>query len=180
MGFGESPQDSRRRPVGGISGNFLLFPSSELFKIGAAAAETEFPVKPERAGIDGLVVVLANLIRIDGNASRTGESAEAAQRLRVDPRGFSVAVGVEGIEADLDPFAEADGFDVVDGHTVLERESGNIGAQRQTARWRQVPEMDDHSATQADTNDRARIAERGPIEFAVADRHDFADEMHRS
>src|SRR5580692_10527288 len=178
MGFGKAPQDSRRGSVHGIGGDLLLFPSSELFEVGAAAAETKLPVEPERAGVDGLVIVLADLIRIYGNASRAGERAEATQRLRVDPRGFPVPVSVERVESDLDPFAEADGFDVVDGDSVLQSETGNIGAQWQTAGRRQVPEMDHHSAAKADSDDRVWIAERGAVELAVADGHHFANEVH--
>ena len=71
---------------------------------------------------------------------------EAAQHLRVDPSGFAAAESVEGVEADLHPLAESDGFDVVDGHAILQRQSGNIGAQRQAAIGRKVPEIDGHSA----------------------------------
>src|SRR5580704_7043325 len=178
MGFGQLPQDSRRSPVRGIGGKLLFFPSSQLFEIGAAAAESEFSIEPERSGLNGLVIVLADLIGIDRNASRAGEGAETAQGLGIDPCSFSLTVGVEGVEADLDPFAEADGLDVVDGDSVLEGEPGDVSAQRQTARRRQVPEMDNHSATEADADDRSRVAERGAIEFAITDSHDFADEVH--
>src|ERR1700689_2531035 len=171
MGFGKAPQDSRRRSVHGIGGDLLLFPSGELFEVGATAAETKVPVEPERARVDGLVVVRADLIRIYGNASRAGERAETTQSLGVDPRGLPVTVGVERVEADFEPFAETDGFDVVDGHSVLHSEAGNVSTERQTTRRWQVPEMDHHSAAEADPYHRAWITERGPVELTVADGH---------
>ena len=87
-----------------------------------------------------------------------GEGAEAAQGLGVDPGGFSLAIGVEGVEADLDPFAEADGLDVVDGNTILQGESGDVGAERKAAPRRQIPEIDHDAAADVGAHDGTRIA----------------------
>src|SRR6266550_7182474 len=89
---------------------------------------------------------MAQLIRIDRDARRPHTVTEAAQHLRVDPSRFAAAESVEGVEADLHPLAEADGFDVVDRHAVFQRQSRDIGAQRETAIGRQVPEINCYAA----------------------------------
>src|SRR5271157_1955227 len=143
MRLGQAFQSSSRRAVTRVGGDSVLFPSRQLLEIGAAAAEAEFAVEPEGAGIEGFVVVLSDLVGINRDGRRAGEGAERTQSLSVDPGGFALAIGVE---ADLDPFAQSDGFDVVDGDAVLERESGDVGAQREAARRRKIPKMHDDAA----------------------------------
>ncbi len=125
---------------------------------------------------------MSELIGIDGDAGRAHVVTEAAQDLGVDPSGFAAAEGVEGIEPDLHPLAEPDGFDVVDGDTVLQGQSGNVGAQRETAVGREVPEINFDSAsafvrTEIRSNYRVRIAKRGAVKFAVADQHYLTDQI---
>ena len=140
----------------GIGGDFLLFALSQSLQIGASWTEAQFAIKPERTRFDCLLVVVAELIGIDRDTRRTHVVTEAAQDLRVDPSRFAAAESVEGVEADLHPLAEADGFDVVDGHAILQRQARDVGAQRQTAIGRQVPEIDDSTPrpTSARTTDR--------------------------
>ena len=71
----------------------------------------------------------------------------------VDPGGFALAISVESVEADLDPFAEADGFDVVDGDAVFQSVSGEVRAEGQTASGRESPEMHDDAAADIGAND---------------------------
>jgi hypothetical protein len=103
VGFGETFQGAGRGAVFWVGGDSLLFSLTQFPQVGAAGAEAEFAVEPEGAGVDGFVVVLADLVGINRNTFRGGEGAETAQCLGVDPGGFSLAVGVEGVEADLDP-----------------------------------------------------------------------------
>src|SRR5208283_1348682 len=125
------------------------------------------------ARFDRLLIVMSKLIRIDRDARRSHTMAEAAQHLRVDPSRFTAAESVEGVEADLHPLAESDGFDVVDGHAVLQRQSRDVGAQRQTAIGRQVQEINGNTAAgfvpaKIGPKYRRWIAQRGAIEFAIA------------
>ena len=113
-----------------IGGDFLLFALRQLLQIGASRPEAEFAVEPERARFDRLLVVMAQLIRIDRDACRSHSATEAAQHLRIDPSRFAAAESVEGVEANLHPLAEADGLDVVDRHSILQRQSRDVGAQR--------------------------------------------------
>src|ERR1035441_11058812 len=85
---------------------------------------------------------MAELIRINRDARCSHEVTQAAQDLSVDPSRFAAAERVEGVEADFHPLAESDGFDVVNGHAILQRQSRDIRAQRQAALWRQVPKAD--------------------------------------
>ena len=119
VSLGEAPEDSRWSFVFAVGCDFFFFSFTQFLQIGAAGAKAEFSIEPEGTGVDGLVVVLTNLVGINRNPFRGGEGAQAAQGLGVDPRGFALAVGVEGIEANLDPLAEADGFDVVDGDAIF-------------------------------------------------------------
>src|SRR4029077_6393337 len=138
----------------------------------------EFAVEPESSGVDGFFVVLADLVGINGNNLCGGEGAETAQGLSVYPGGLSLAIGVESVEADLDPFAEADGFDVVDGDAVLPGVAREVGAEGEAAGGRQSPNMHDDAAAEVGADHRARLAERGAVEFAVADNHAFANGVH--
>ena len=88
-----------------IACDFFLFSFTQLLQIGSAGAEAQFSIKPERAGINGFIVILADLVGINGNPFCCGKSVQAAQGLGVDPGGFTLAVGVENVEADLDPLA---------------------------------------------------------------------------
>src|SRR5580692_8716401 len=126
--FGEALQSFLRRAILRVGRDLPLFPSGELFQFLAAGAKAELAVEPERTGIEGLVVVLSDLIGIDGNCGCARERRETTQRLRINPCGLALAVRVKRVEAHLDPFAEADGFDVVDGHSVLEGEASDVGA----------------------------------------------------
>src|ERR1700676_3154065 len=137
---GQSPQRARGCSIFLLGGDFLLFALCQLLQIGTSRPEAEFAVEPERARFYRFLVVMAQLIRIDRDARRTHTVTQAAQHLRIDPSRFAAAESVEGVEADLHPLAESDGFDVVNRHSVLQRQSRNIGAQCETASWRQVPE----------------------------------------
>ena len=163
-----------------VRGDLALFPSGELLQFGAAAAESQLAVEPEGSGVEGFVVVLSDLIRIDGDRGRTREGAETAQRLRINPGSFALTISVKSVETDLDPFAEAHGFDVINGNAILERESRNVRAQRQSTRRRQIPEIHDDASTslagsKIGADDRARSAQCRAVEFAVAHRHHFPD-----
>ena len=120
---------------------------------------------------------MAQLIGVDRDASRSHAVTQAAQHLRVDPSGLAAAESVKRVEADLHPLAESDGFDVIDGHAILQRQPCNIGAQRETAIGRKVPEIDFHSTPYIGPHHRPRIAQRGAVEFAVAHQHDLADQF---
>ena len=122
--FGQPLQGAGRSTVFRVGGDFFLFSFTQLLKISAPGAEAQLAIEPERAGVDGFIVVLSDLVRINRDAFGTGEGAEAAQSLGVDPGGFSLAIGVESVEADLDPFAESDGFDVVDRDAILQSVAG--------------------------------------------------------
>src|SRR5580704_9323647 len=121
---------------------------------------------------------MAQLIRIDRDARRTHTVTQAAQHLRIDPSRFAAAESVEGVEADLHPLAESDGFDIVDRYSILQRQSRNIRAQWETAIWRQVPKINCHAAADLGPHHRPRVAERRAVKFAVTHQHDFADQVH--
>src|SRR6266567_3703789 len=178
MRFGESLQSFLRSAVPRVRRDLLLLPSGELFQIFAAGTEAELAVKPERSGVDRFVIILADLVRIDRNRVRARERAQAAQRLRINPRGLALTIGIEGIEANFDPLAQPDGFDVIDGNAILNGESRNICAKRQTTRRGQIPEMHDNAPTERSADDGTRVAERSAIEFAVANRHHFTNGVH--
>src|ERR1700676_2676881 len=133
-------QRARGCPIFLSGSDFLLFALRQFLQIGASRPEAEFAVEPERARFNRFLVLMAQLIRIDRDARRSHTMTQAAQHLRIDPSRFAAAESVEGVEADLHPLAESDGFDVVNRHSVLQRQSRNIGAQCETASWRQVPE----------------------------------------
>ena len=68
MGFGETFQGAGRSAIFWVGGDSLLFSLTQFPQVGAAGAEAELAIKPERARVDGLVVVLAELVRINRNA----------------------------------------------------------------------------------------------------------------
>src|SRR5713101_8582415 len=109
---------------------------------------------------------MAQLIRIDRDTRRSHTVTQAAQRLRIDPSRFAAAESVEGVEADLHPLADADGFDVVDRYAILQRQSRNIRAQRQTAIWREIPEINFNAASNIGPHHRSRVAQRRAVKFA--------------
>src|SRR5579859_6039357 len=140
MRFGKPLQRSLRRAILRIRGNLPLFFLGQRLKTLVPAAESQFAVKPESPGIDRLVVVLPDLIRIDRDRGRARERAKTAQSQRVNPGSFALPVSVESVEANFDPFAQPDGFDVINGNAILESESRNVCAQRQSPRCRKIPE----------------------------------------
>ena len=178
MCFGKSFQSFLRSSILGIRRDLPLFASGDLLQLFPAAAESQFAVEPERSRVDGFVVVLADLIRINRNCRHSGERAKTAQGLCVNPCRFALTVSVKSVEAHLDPVAQANRFDVVNGNAVLERKSGDVSSQRQSPLRRQVPEIHDDAAPQNTTHHRSRIAERRAVEFAVAHRHHFTNGVH--
>ena len=62
--------------------------------------------------------------------------------------------------------------------SVFQSVAGEVGAEGETASGRESPEMHDNKAAEIGADDGAGIAERGAVEFAVADGHDFADSVH--
>src|SRR5215831_1142333 len=150
---GQSPQRARGSAIFRVGRNFPLFAFDQSHQLVAAWAESELAIEPERARLNRLIVVFAELVRIHRDAARTHVRAQATQNLCVDPSGFAAAKGVKGVETDLDPFAQTDSLDVVDGHAIFERKPGDIGAQRQAAFGRKSPEVNHSATTYFDAHD---------------------------
>src|SRR5437660_10683505 len=174
----QTPQGAGWRPILRVACNPCFFSLYESQQVCTARPESKLSIEPERARLNGLFVVVSQLIGIHRNGSCAGEMAQAAQDLCEGPRHFAAAKRVEGIEADFDPLKQTDRFDVVDGRSVFEREAGDVSAQRQSALGRQVPQVDGNAATDFGMHYRTRITQGGAIELAIAHQHDFANQVH--
>src|SRR5579863_2010690 len=176
MGFRQLLQYPSWRSIPRIFRNLQFFLSRECFQSRVSRPESELSIKPESARIQCLVVVLSNLIWINGNSLCPGKRTQTPQRLRVDPRGLSLPVGIKRVEPDLDPLAESDCLDVVDRDAILYREPGDVRAQRQAPFRGQVPQVDHNAATNFGPNHRSRIGKRRSIKLPIPNQHYFPDE----
>src|SRR5262249_25513287 len=134
----------------------------------------QLAIKPERPRLDRLFVLVAELVRVDGETCNSGQLMKQVKSLGVDPCCLAVAISVEGVETDLHPLKEGNAFNVVDGHTVLQREAGVIGAQRQPPVGWQSPKKNLHAATRIALVKLIVIAARCAIELPIADRDGIA------
>jgi len=100
MGFGKAPQDSRRGSVHGIGGDLLLFPSSELFEVGAAGSAGAPigapPFTPLKNALANRSIAPASGMKAP---ARTGSTSGAETGA---PVRSGVGMGIFGIAADLD------------------------------------------------------------------------------
>src|SRR6202041_2185858 len=91
--------------------------------------------------------------------------------------GLASAEGIEGVEADFHPLAQADGLDVIDRHAILQRHTCDISTQRQTAFGRQTPKINGYAAAHFRFDYRARVSQCRAIEFTISHQHDLADHL---
>src|SRR5579864_711305 len=178
MPLGQTPQGSRWRSISRVACNPRFFSLDQAPQVCTSRPKSKLPIEPERARLNCFLVIVSKLIGIHRNASCAGEMAQAAQDLREGPCYFAAAKRVEGIESDFDPLKQTDRFDVVDRHSVFEREASDVSAQRQSALGRQVPQVDGNAATDFGMHYRTRITQGGAIELAIAHQHDFANQVH--
>src|ERR1022692_4980433 len=111
-------------------------------QFGTSRTKSQLAIKPESARLDGLFVLMAELIGIDGKTGHASKLMQKVKDLGINPSCLPVAKGVKGVEANLHPLKQRDALDVVDGNAILQRQTRMIGAQRQTPRGRQSPEED--------------------------------------
>src|ERR1700722_10061954 len=148
MSSRQATQRRRRSLVLGIARDPLLLALYKLQQILAARPETQFPVKPESTRLNGFFVASSQLVGIHRNTLRARQADQTTQRLYVHPGDFTATKSVEDVKTQLHPLTQSCGLEVIDRDTVLEREPSDVGAQRQTPRRIQVPEIDGNSASQ--------------------------------
>src|SRR6478735_2223434 len=79
-------------------GELLLDQRSDA---GLAWTETQLVIEPPGAGVQALVVIVAELIRIDRERVGREQRADRRNQLRVDPGRFASSKGLEDIEREL-------------------------------------------------------------------------------
>ncbi|MEK8023110.1 MAG: hypothetical protein AAB229_04810 [Candidatus Hydrogenedentota bacterium] len=79
-------------------------------------------VEPERAGLDRLVVFMAELVFHDGKGKGSGVMVDDPQKRGIGQRRFAVPKGVEDVERDLGGLEEAAETAVTDGNSILQQE----------------------------------------------------------
>src|ERR1039458_8028087 len=92
----------------------FLFPG-DCKQFGTAGAKTQLAIKPESAGLDGLFVLIAELIGIDRKTGHARKLMQEVKDLGINPSCLPVAKGVEGVEPNLHPLKQRDALDEVDG-----------------------------------------------------------------
>src|SRR5215469_11709307 len=75
--LGKAPQGSRWRSIFRVACNPRFFSLDESPQVWAAWPESKLPIEPERARLNGFLVIVSKLIGIHRNASCTGEMAQA-------------------------------------------------------------------------------------------------------
>ncbi len=110
-------------------------------QIGAARPKSQLAIEPKSTRLDRLFVVLADLVGVDREAGHACKLVQQVQYFGVDPRSLALTKSVERIEANLHPLEQSNRFEVIDGHAILERESGVVGTQRKAPVSCQDPQI---------------------------------------
>src|SRR5690242_19640751 len=138
--------------MGTVRGDLLFFSPGKLFQIRPHTSETQLSIEPEGARSQSFFVILADLVGVNGDAQGAESLPQDPEHLRIDPCSFAIAVGIEGVESNFDPFEERDGLDVVDWDSVLQREPSLVGAQRKPLCGRQSPHENLDAAAHIELN----------------------------
>src|ERR1022692_410836 len=126
-------------------------------QFGTSRTKSQLAIKPKCAGLDGLFVLMTELVGIDRKTARAGKLMQEVKDLGINPSCLPVAKGVKGVEPNLHPLKQRDALDVVDGNAILQRQTRMIGAQRQTPLLGQAPEEDRHAAAHVRLKNLIRI-----------------------
>jgi hypothetical protein len=65
MSGGESAQNARRCAIAGTFSEFAFFPRDHAGHLRLDRAKAKFAIEPKRASLDTLLVVAAELVRLD-------------------------------------------------------------------------------------------------------------------
>src|SRR5271165_538148 len=106
MAGGQFAQGTSRCPVCRLAGHPRLCSLRHRQQFGTTWPKTELAVKPECARLDGLLVLVAELVRVNGEASHICELMQKVKHLGVDPGGFAVAERVESVKSDFHPLEQ--------------------------------------------------------------------------
>src|SRR5258705_5485484 len=158
---------SRRWAVCWVRGDLALFRCHQPCNLRPRWPEPHLTVEPERARINRLIVVEAELIRVNRNASHTNDLMQQPKHRRVHPGRLSVAECVERVETDFHSLADRNAFDVVDRNSILQCEPGMISAQRQASLGRQNPAKNFNAPSGAGLSNTGPIAMSASIPFPV-------------
>src|ERR1035438_9589163 len=142
----------------------------DLKQFRTSRTKSQLAIKPKCAGLDGLFVLMAELIGIDRKTGHARKLMQEVKDLGINPSCLPVAKGVEGVEPNLHPLKQRDALDVVDGNAILQRQTCMVSAQRQTPLGGQSPEEDLHTSSDICLKDLLRIATGCAVQFAIADR----------
>src|SRR5215472_365868 len=151
-----------------ILSDLLFFFLGQRQQIWSAWAESELAVKPKCARFDRFFILMAELVRVDGDALHTSKLMEKVDHFGINPGRFAVAISVKGIETNLHPLKQRDTFDVVDRHAILQRKTGMIGAQWKTAIWRKPPKKNLYATARIRLIALVGISARGAIELPIS------------
>ncbi len=100
---------------------------------GRARAEAELLVEPPGAGVEGLVVAVAQLIGKDREGGSGEDEADRGQYPGIDLGRFDTAERLEDVESDLRRAEERAVQDIARRYAVLERQKGVDGLEQEAA-----------------------------------------------
>ncbi len=163
----------------GICGDRPLFSGEQTCDLRIGGSESELAVEPESAGLDALLVLEADLVRIDRERCDAEDLPEQVQELREDPRRLPFAKRVVHVETDLDPIEEGEPLEVADGHAVLQDERGVSGAQRQAATPFEADQKDLDATPHFRGPDGRGVAVREVVVLAIAKRRRLPRELEK-
>src|SRR5215471_6498981 len=133
VGGCQALQCRRRGAIGGMASELLLLPARQLAQSRIGRSESQLPVEPESPRLERLLVLMADLVRIDRKRRNAKRLVKKLQNLSEDPGRFAFAERVVDVETDLDAFEKRERFHVTDRHPVLDEEGGKAGAQGKPA-----------------------------------------------
>src|SRR5215469_17033435 len=120
VGRGQALECRRRRPIGGMASELLLLPPRQLAQSRIGRSESQLPVEPESPRLERLLVLMADLVRIDREGRNAKRLVKKLQDLSEYPGRFAFAERVVDVETNFDAFEKGKCFHVTDRYPVLD------------------------------------------------------------
>ena len=157
-----------------------LFADDQRRGLGLNGAEAQFAIEPEGAGIDGLRVLQADLIRIDGEAIDAEHLVEQVEQACVEPGGFAFAERVVQVEAHFGAFEQGEQLHVTGGDAVLEEHAGVVGPERQAPCGRNAEEEYLDAAAEIRAIDGSLVGVAEAVKLPIAHGGRVEDEIEHA
>src|SRR2546423_7455133 len=167
MAFRDLTQCARARSIVFARGKPSFFTFNQFRNLRLHRTESEFSIKPERAGFYAFFVLMPDLIRVNRDGSCFEQLAEKMQRTRVSPGRFAIAECVIEIETELHALKKRQAFGITYGHAILEDKRSVIGANGKPSLWRHAEKIDVRAAPCVSVENLLKVAVRKTVKLTI-------------